>query len=162
MRFNVAQLLQQPIGETERYPILDSPGGGGGKVELMRTNRSILVTGHLEVSIRGQCVRCLEEFDQPLALDFQEEFFPVLDIATGQPLPPAEEPGAFTIDENHELDLGEAVRQYTLLAVPMKPVCRPDCRGLCPRCGANLNLGPCGCPPSTDPRWAKLREITLK
>jgi uncharacterized protein len=72
------------------------------------------------------------------------------------------EEGAFTIDENQEIDLSEAVRQYMLLALPMKPLCREECAGLCPSCGHNLNLGPCGCPPSDiDPRFAPLTRLAL-
>jgi uncharacterized protein len=73
-----------------------------------------------------------------------------------------DDPGCFTIDEHHILDLTEAIRQYTVLAVPMKPLCNENCAGLCPSCGQNLNQGECGCPsPDTDPRWANLRRITV-
>jgi len=57
------------------------------------------------------------------------------------------------------IDLTEAVREELLLAVPQYVVCRDDCRGLCPRCGADLNAGPCGCAPETDPRWAALTKL---
>ncbi|MBM3157836.1 MAG: DUF177 domain-containing protein, partial [Chloroflexi bacterium] len=64
------------------------------------------------------------------------------------------------INENHILDLSEAIRQYTIMALPMKPVCREDCAGLCPHCGRNLNLGPCKCPPAPpDARWAPLLAL---
>jgi uncharacterized protein len=77
------------------------------------------------------------------------------------PLP--DEPGAFRIDERHIIDLSEAVRQYTLLAVPMKPLCEAACAGICPTCGKNLNLGACRCPPPEgDPRWAKLQKLLQK
>ena len=50
-----------------------------------------------------------------------------------------------------------------LVALPLKPLCREDCAGLCPQCGANLNEGPCGCEPDTeDDRWAALRELKLE
>lgn len=58
------------------------------------------------------------------------------------------------------LDLTEALREEVLLALPRFVECRPDCRGLCPRCGANLNDGPCGCASTTDPRWDALRTLT--
>ncbi|MBA7688765.1 hypothetical protein ES703_97254 [subsurface metagenome] len=73
-----------------------------------------------------------------------------------------EEPGCFTIDEHHILDLTEAIRQYALLAIPMKPLCRGDCAGLCPNCGHNINQGPCDCSPQeTEPRWSELSKLTL-
>jgi uncharacterized metal-binding protein YceD (DUF177 family) len=52
---------------------------------------------------------------------------------------------ALRIDERHTLDLTETARQYLLTALPLQSVCSPSCKGLCPNCGANLNLGPCGC-----------------
>jgi len=57
------------------------------------------------------------------------------------------------------LDLGAAAREELLLAVPQYVVCREDCRGLCPRCGADLNAGPCGCTREPDPRWAALTKL---
>jgi len=57
-----------------------------------------------------------------------------------------------------ELDLGEAVREALILATPEFPQCREDCRGLCARCGADLNDGACACPKETDARWAALKE----
>ena len=164
MKIHVAQMLKQTVGLTKEYPV-DEPaqadrGPVRGRVKLTRTGRSILVTGRLETAARLACGRCLEEFEAPLSLDVEEEFFPTVDVLTGEPLPAPEDEGAFTIDENHILDLDEAVRQYTILALPMKPICRPDCAGLCPHCGASLNQGLCQCPTTQpDPRWAKLEAL---
>lgn len=58
-----------------------------------------------------------------------------------------------------EIDLGDAVREALILAIPEFPLCRDDCRGLCARCGADLNQGPCGCRPETDPRWRALKAL---
>jgi uncharacterized protein len=58
-----------------------------------------------------------------------------------------------------ELDLRPAVREEWLLAVPSFALCREECQGLCVTCGADRNTGACTCPPSTDPRWAGLREL---
>jgi len=70
------------------------------------------------------------------------------------------DPDAFQIDENHLLDLTEAIRQYREVATEMQPLCRPDCRGLCPICGADLNAGDCGCNAGAiDARWAGLAEL---
>ena len=83
-------------------------------------------------------------------------------MTSGSLLSLPDEPGCFTIDEHHILDLTEAVRQYALLALPMKPLCRQDCAGLCPTCGHNLNQGGCGCPPQgPDPRWSGLNKLLL-
>ncbi|OGO38152.1 MAG: hypothetical protein A2147_10555 [Chloroflexi bacterium RBG_16_57_8] len=166
LEINVAQFLKSPIGTTRKYevdePVKISDGMSvvRGEVDLLRTNRGILVTGRLVTDIEITCARCLSQFRQPLTLDIEEEYFPTIDILTGSPVAvPEDEPGAFTIDDNNILDLGEAVRQYSLLAVPMKPLCREDCPGLCPTCGANLNVVSCDCPRAdTDPLWQKLAD----
>jgi uncharacterized protein len=168
MQINVAQLLRSPIGTVREHDIdlvMDVTGGGNtsrlqGRVNLTRTDRGILVEGVLHTEVELTCSRCLELFRCPLTLKITEEYFPTVDVVSGTPLAIPDELGSFTIDENHELDLTEAVHQYALLAVPMKPLCRPDCAGLCPICGQNLNLGECQClPQEADPRWAKLRRI---
>jgi uncharacterized protein len=75
------------------------------------------------------CARCLDIYSQPLTLNIEEEFFPTLDMYGGYITPPDEEDDSFTIDEHQILDLTEAIRQYTLLAIPMKPLCREECSG---------------------------------
>jgi uncharacterized protein len=168
MQINVAQQLRAPIGSIRHHEvnqIIDVTGDGNGslvqgKVRLMRTDRSILVKGVLDTEVELTCSRCLSLFSCPLTLNIEEEYFPTTDVVTGASLPLPEEPGCFTIDEQHVLDLTEAVRQYALLAIPMKPLCREDCAGLCPNCGHNLNRGPCGCPPQgADPRWSELSKL---
>jgi uncharacterized protein len=166
IEINVSQLLKSPVGTTRHYEvddqvvIGDNPSVVQGEVTLLRTDRGILVTGKLKTDIRMTCARCLGQFQQPLVLKLEEEFFPTIDILSGAPISTSEEePGTFTIDRNNILNLDEAVRQYALLAVPIKPLCKPDCAGLCPTCGANLNLESCGCPAHViDPRWQKLAD----
>jgi len=131
-----------------------------GEVRLMRTDQGILAKGSLHTEVEISCSRCLSLFDCPLTLDIEEEYFPTTDVMTGAALPLPDEPGSFTIDERNILDLTEAIRQYALLAIPMKPLCAEDCAGLCPTCGANLNQAPCNCPPEpVDSRWSKLAEL---
>ncbi len=170
MQINVAHQLRSAIGAVKEHDVdvvMDVTGYGNtsrlqGRVSLTRTDRGILLKGVLNTEVELTCSRCLTPFPCPLTLKIAEEYFPTVDVVSGAPLPLPDEFGGFTIDENHELDLTEAVHQYALLAVPMKPLCRPDCAGLCPVCGQNLNLGECQCPPpEADPRWAKLKEIGL-
>lgn len=168
MQFNVAQLLKERIGSSRDYEVdgavnLTDDGGSSpvhGRVQLTRTDRGILVKATVNTEIEVACGRCLALFRQALALDFEEEYFPTVDVISGVPLALAGEPGSFTIDGQHVLDLSEAVRQYALVAVPMKPLCRPDCAGICPGCGRNMNFESCGCPPPTvDRRWAVLTRL---
>ena len=153
MQVNVAQLLKAPIGTTRDYEvdeaadIDDSSHPVKGKVQLTRTNRGILVRGTINTEAKVTCGRCLNEFNCPLTLKIVEEYFPTIDVISGAPAALPDEPGSFTIDERHILDLIEAIRQYAIMAIPMKPLCRRDCAGLCPTCGYDLNKGSCGCSP---------------
>jgi uncharacterized protein len=111
--------------------------------------------------IEATCSRCLSLFNCPLTLNIEEEYFPITDVASGTVMPLPEEVGSFLIDEQHILDLTEAIRQYELLALPMKPLCRKDCAGLCSTCGYDLNQGPCNCPPhQADLRRSELSKTT--
>jgi len=166
MQINVSQQLKESIGSVRNYEVneaIDIAGGNSlvqGEVSLMRTNRGILAKGTLHTEVEATCSRCLSLFDYPLTLNIEEEYIPSVDIVSGVPLSSPEESGNFTIDENHVLDLADAIRQYALLAIPMKPLCREDCAGLCPSCGQNLNQRPCGCPPQVvDPRWSDLTKL---
>ncbi len=171
MEFTVGQLLREPVGTSVRYDIREGQALPGddiptelvGSVTLMTTGNSILVSTDLHCTIAGRCSRCLVEITYPVVLAFQEEYWPTADPSTGEVLPPPEDPDAFLIDPHQNLDLTEALRQYRVMAEPMQPLCQPDCLGLCPRCGYNLNQGPCGCPrQDTDARWAPLTELAEK
>jgi uncharacterized protein len=137
MQINVSQLLRDSVGSSREYKIsetIDSDNEGviipvKGGVKLTRTNRSILVKGTLYVSMEVTCARCLDVYSQPLTLNIEEEFFPTIDIHGGYPAPPDEDQDNFIIDEHQILDLTEAIRQYTILAIPMKPLCREECNG---------------------------------
>ena len=137
LEINVAQLLKGDIGTKKIVPVegsVDITGYGrssvSGSVKLMRTNRSVLAQGTMRVRVQVSCARCLEGYVCPLELSIEEEYFPVTDVTTGVMLDEPEEIDAFTIDEHLILDLSEAVRQYALLAIPMKPLCRADCLGI--------------------------------
>lgn len=166
MQINVSQLLKEPIGSTRKYEAnetIDVAGGGcvvQGEVKMVRTDRGILVKGTLQTVVKATCSRCLSFFNCPLALNVEEEYFPTTDVISGAWLPLPEEPGYFIIDERYTLDLTDAIHQYMMLAIPMKPLCCEDCAGICPTCGRNLNQGPCSCPPQEiDARWSELSRI---
>lgn len=152
MQINVAQQLKAPVGTSRRasfQEVGESPNGGAtlvhGELNLTRTDRGILVQGTMTLEARVECSRCLREFDYPLTLSIEEEYYPTHDVLTGATVSLPQEERSFTIDEDHIINLAEAVRQYSILGLPMKPLCRPECAGLCPRCGQNLNEGPCSC-----------------
>ena len=169
MLINVSQLLKSPIGSVRSYEVrevVNIASGDSlveGEVSLVRTDRGILARAALNTEVEVTCSRCLSLFSCRLTLNIEEEYFPIIDAVSGTPLSLPEEPGCFTIDEHHMFDLTEAIRQYVLLAIPMKPLCREDCAGLCPACGRNLNQGPCGClPQEAGLGRSKLNKLTLQ
>ena len=152
MQINVAQLLKEPTGSSRTmaldhtvYLEQDEESHVCGQAELLRVAKGILVRGTFTVESQLTCARCLILFPQALVFSAEEEFYPSIDVTSGEILPSPEDSTAFAIDEHHILDMTELVRQCSLLATPMKPVCTPDCAGLCPQCGANLNRNPCTC-----------------
>ena len=169
MLYNVSQLMREPVGSSRTDQVeadIDIPAGSAhptsvtGQVDLIRTLNGVLARAGLATTLTEACSRCLQPAAVPLQLAVEEEFIPTVDPITGGRLPEPEESTPFRIDERHHLDLAEAVRQAALLEQPIAPLCRPDCRGLCPNCGADLNAGPCQCPAEpVDDRWAALREL---
>jgi len=106
-----------------------------------------------ETTVRTECRRCLAEVLVPIDESRGLIFSADDETPDGD--------GCYAIDERaRDLDLTEALREEVFLAVPAFVECRPDCKGLCPRCGANLNDGPCDCPPAGDPRWDALKGLT--
>ncbi len=162
---NVSLLLQESIGTTREYVVDTEIGIAGGpspvrgRVTLTRTDRGILVQGRIETEIGLTCSRCLAQSRRPIRFDIAEEYFPTTDVHSGAALAVPDGPDSFTIDEHHVLDLTEAIRQYADMRMPMKPLCRDNCAGICPSCGRNLKEGACDCRRrETDPRWAALLE----
>lgn len=129
------------------------------KGEARLAGEGMRLQGHLHGDIAPACSRCLEAI--PMAVDrdvdllYQPESVlgdsAEVEIHTGDT-----EVGFFA---GAGVDMGEVAREQVLLAMPMQPLCRPDCRGLCAHCGANLNQGPCACPPPADDRWSALRSL---
>ena len=160
---NVSELLQEGIGSIQEYALDEKATIAGGQshlrgeITLIRTDRGVLVRGVVASEIRLTCSRCLAESRLPIMLNIAEEYLPVTDLQSGAALPEPEGPANFKIDEHHVIDLTEAIRQYAEMKIPMKPLCRDNCAGLCPSCGKNLNEDNCNCRgQETDPRWAAL------
>lgn len=123
-------------------------------VELDALDGGIEVTGEVDAPWQGECRRCLKPISGELRCEVRELY---------RPRAPGEAPDA---DEEtyalgrEMLDLAPLVRDAILLELPIAPVCRDDCRGICPVCGADLNDGPCDCSPqAADPRWAVLDAL---
>ncbi len=166
----MAGLLAEAAGTTRSYhvagPVIDlGPDlrlseGLEGDVRLTRTNRGLLVDGHLATAIEQECSRCLREFEYPVEIELEEEALPSIDIATGLPVDTSAEPDVMRLTDHHELELEPVVREAIQLAEPMAPLCRDDCPGLCPVCGEELGSGPHEHPDEPiDPRLEALRAF---
>jgi len=129
-------------------------------VAIRKDRMQFRLVGRVRTAIALTCSRCLEEFE----LDVDESF-DLLYLPRAEP-GPAEERAVEDDDlstafyEDHVIDLGQLMQEQCYLAVPMKPLCQDDCRGLCSECGANLNTASCRCQPTwTDPRLAVLDKL---
>jgi DUF177 domain-containing protein len=168
VEFNVAQLLKGHTGDQRDYDIADETvlldegqrTTVNGTVRLIRTPGGVLADASLSITAIEQCARCLKQLDEVMSIHVEEVYYPTVDVDTGHQLPPPEDPEAFLISARHVLDLREPVRQYRWMSGALAPLCRAECRGLCPVCGANLNEEP---PhqhePVPDDRWAQLAEL---
>jgi len=172
VQYNVAQLLKGSCGAIRVFEVDEEPqfeiGGARlsgpirGNVRLMRTQQGILVQAYLTVDAEMECSRCLKPARVTLETYLEEEFRSTIDINTGLRLGP--QPDEIVdeealIDAHHILHLDEAARQELEASLPLKPLCREACAGICPRCGSDLNQGPCGCAPEIDRRWEALRQM---
>lgn len=146
MEINVAQQLKGDVGDVRIYPIEGVMKEGfavTGEAKLVRTPRSILVTGQFKCEVPCTCCLCLEEYNQPLDFEIEEEYVSSERILEGSD--GLLEADGFSIGACHILDLSEALRQGISLRLSSRLVCRLECAGLCHTCGFNLNLGPCKC-----------------
>jgi uncharacterized protein len=132
---NVAPLLKEPVGSSQSHDISgiigeEFEGFVEGKAKMIRTNRGVLVQCKLTAEVKLICSRCLDTFLCPISFTAEEEFLPIADVSDDLALSSPEQLEEFTIDDKNILDLGELIRQYVLLNLPMKPLCRPDCPGM--------------------------------
>ena len=143
-RINVGFLINQPIGynrdipiELEQYDFDESLSVRDlqGNLNLDRTQSGLRIQGDFTALTSAQCGRCLEDFELKLESHFEEIF-----TYENHPLSEDE----LIIPEDGNIDFEPYVRDYLLLEVPINPVCKPDCLGLCDICGENRNLRDCG------------------
>src|SRR5690242_16984150 len=151
--FNVSQLLLMGPGAVREFdfrepfpdpaPEVHLAGPISGHARLTRTSEGILAHSDFHARIVVECARCLEEVIAGVEGDLDEEFLPTTDIRTGYPipLPGGTEDDQPLIDEHHEINLNEILRQNILTSLPLQPLCEAACPGLCPECGERLGAG---------------------
>ena len=160
LRLNVGFLLKESTGYRRKFEF-DAPEAQiaddlavtdlHGDVTLTRTPQGLYAEGQLIGYVKVECVRCLDEFPQRLSANIAELFiFPAENAR----------PGELVIPDEAILDLAPLVREDMLLSAPIQAICRVDCKGLCPICGANRNVENCSCvEDNVDPRFAALRAL---
>ena len=131
LKFNVAQLLREEMGSRRDYSfseeslVLDESltlRDISGTVRFTRTATGVWANVKAQGVVKMTCVRSLEEFDQPVSVAFSDEFHSVIDVFTGSGLPEPIEDDPFFLNELHMADIGEAIREYALLELPLNPV----------------------------------------
>ncbi len=165
--YSVAEILGRP-GEYRDLRIVEPLEGAG--TALARLNASpveadlraesvvegILVTGRAGAGVTFECSRCLTEFPSELEVELCELF------VGGSNRAPQPEEDSYEVTGT-EIDLEPMLRDALVLALPLNPMCSPDCKGYCAGCGQNLNEGECTCSPDdVDPRWAGLEDLRAK
>lgn len=160
IRFDVSTLIKARLGASLTLNVDTGPQRLTdlevdflrGTIQVVRVQGGLLVRGSLESQLGLECVRCLEPFATPIALELEEIF----GLPGAGPRPDV----PYVVSEGGWLDLTPLLREQAWLAIPIKPLCRPDCKGLCPQCGTNLNIESCTCDNTRiDPRLALLKDL---
>jgi len=131
-----------------------------GKHEVVQ---DIRLKGKLEATLEVACARCLDPVVLPVKRSFDLLYRPLGTDAGHEELSVTDAEAEIGYYQGEGLLLEDTLREQVLLAVPLKTVCSNDCKGLCPKCGKNLNEGACSCEDDVeDPRWTALKEIRGK
>lgn len=137
------------VGDKE----LALPHGANYDVVLTNAGDGILVTGIVRADVTGECDRCLETAAFEVSGEIEEYYL------FEEPSDPEEyEDGFELVSPDRVIDLGEAISDAVVMDTPFVVLCRPDCEGLCPTCGANLNDGDCGCEKQSVQAWVDSEE----
>jgi len=144
LRLNVGFIIGSEVGFTNEFPfdydklkVADdlTLRNFRGSAYIGRTPQGLLVTGQFESTLQVECVRCLCEFDHTIHWEMTEMYAFSEKSVTDSGL---------LVPEDAHIDLAPIVRDYALTEIPISPVCKPDCKGLCPTCGQDLNKKDCG------------------
>lgn len=143
--FDVFPVLKQLVDEDQcRFPTPVET-----QMRLVLERDLITVEGVVQTTVQQACSRCLELFDQPIrrrfTLRYSREIPADVHAGDGEEVALTAEQIGLVYFKGEHIDLRDAVQEQVVLALPFKPLCRDECKGLCARCGADLNHGPCGC-----------------
>jgi uncharacterized protein len=141
----------------DEYTLVESVSLG---LDIQKDGNRYRVVGTLRTSIELACSRCLEPFRVPLDTRFDLRYLPHAENTGEGEQEVQEDDLATAFYREDQIDLAQLVREQIWLAIPMKPLCQEDCRGLCPVCGINRNVSSCRCESEwVDPRLAVLKQL---
>jgi len=148
----------------------NTPLHAAGRAQLIEEHhgkhqriKDIRLSGELSTALELPCARCLEPVVQDIRRNFDLLYRPLGADAGREEISVTGAEAEVSYYQGEGLLLEDAVREQVLLALPLKVICREDCKGLCPHCGANLNLEQCSCSePIEDPRWTALKDLRSK
>jgi uncharacterized protein len=130
------------------------------EMDIHKDKDRFRLEGAARTELELTCSRCLEPFRMPIDAAFDVRYLPASDGEGDSEREVGEEDLDTSVYRDDQIDLNEVLREQFYLALPMKPLCREDCAGLCPQCGTNRNTGTCSCAPDdVDPRLAPLRGL---
>jgi uncharacterized protein len=128
--------------------------------EIHKDKDRFRLVGTVVTELELGCSRCLDPFRLPVAAPFDLRYLPASEASSDAEREVDDEDLETSYYQNDVIDLNELLREQFYLVLPMKPLCRDDCRGLCAQCGTNLNTGSCNCAPVwEDPRLAPLKNL---
>jgi len=131
--------------------------------DIFKDGLQFHLVGRVQSTLALDCGRCLEDIELPVDLPFDLLYLPHAQNAGDGEVEVEDDDMTTAYYRDEQIDLGQLVLEQFLLAIPMKPLCRESCRGLCPDCGTNLNTGTCSCVREwVDPRLEGLRELLDK
>jgi uncharacterized protein len=130
------------------------------EMDIHKDKNRFRLEGTARTELELTCSRCLEPFRMPVDAAFDMRYLPASDASGVGEREVAEEDLDTSVYRDDQIDVNEVLREQFYLALPMKPLCREDCAGLCPQCGTNRNSGTCSCATELeDPRLAPLRGL---
>ena len=128
--------------------------------DILKDKDRFRLVGHVRTELELTCSRCVEPYRFAIDADFDHRYLPSSEASTEQDREVAEEDLETSYYADDQIDLGDLIAEQFQLALPMKPLCSEDCKGLCPHCGTNLNTGTCDCSRQwEDPRFAALKQF---
>jgi uncharacterized protein len=131
--------------------------------DIHKDKDAFRLVGAVHTELELPCSRCLEPFRFPVDVAFDQRYLPQPEASADEEREIADEDLETSFYRGAQIDLNELLREQFYLTLPMKPLCREECKGLCAQCGTNLNTGTCDCRPGwEDPRLAALKQLKTR